>query len=90
MKTVIEISLETLNKIERGLSQIGEIKETLEDIGSIKLQERYTAQEFMEKAKISRNKYEQIKSQLNPVKVSARKTLHPHSDLVRWFNGEIQ
>jgi DNA-directed RNA polymerase subunit N (RpoN/RPB10) len=89
IKQVIEIPQETFNKIEAKLNQIDEIHEILRELGKIETPQHYSVKEFMKLAKIGRNKFEEIKDKLQAVRVSPRKIMIPHSDLVRWFNGDF-
>lgn len=89
IKTVVELPQETFDHIEAKLSQIDEIHEILKELGTIKTPEHYTVTEFMKLAKIGRNKFEAIKDKLSSVRVSPRKIMVPHSDLVRWFRGDF-
>ena len=88
-KTVIEIPEETLDLIRAKLAKIDAIHEKLMELEKIETPTHYTPREFMKLAKIGRNKFEQIKPKLSATQVSSRKILIPHSDLVRWFNGEL-
>ena len=89
MKTVVELPQTTFDKIERRLDRIDEIHEKLQELGTVKTPKYYTVKEFMQLAKIGRNKFEEIKNRLNVVRVSPRKIMIPHSDLVKWFSGEF-
>ncbi|NJN25190.1 MAG: hypothetical protein HC819_04020 [Cyclobacteriaceae bacterium] len=90
MKTVIEIPQSTMIMIEKKLQLLDSIYEAIQEFGLVKTQDYYTVNEFIKLAKIGRNKFEAIKCHLNIIRVSPRKQLIPHSELVRWFNGEIQ
>ncbi len=89
IKQVIELPQETFDKIEARLDKVDEIHDILKELGSIKTPEFYTVSEFLKLAKIGRNKYEEIKNKLSAVRVSPRKIMIPHSDLVKWFNGDF-
>lgn len=89
MKTVIELPQETFDKIEARLDQIDEIHVILKELGKIETPQHYSVKEFMQLAKIGRNKFEEIKDKLSVVRVLPRKILVPHGDLVKWFKGEI-
>lgn len=89
IKQVTEIPQEIVDRFEEGFNKIDEMYDVLKEQGSIKTPEHYTVKEFMKKGKMSRNKYEQIKDQLDAVRVSPRKIMIPHSDLVRWFRGDF-
>lgn len=86
-KIVIPDSI--LLEVGSRLGKIDEIHAMLKSQGMIKTPEHYTPKEFIRKAKIGRNKFEKIKPKLKMVRVSPRKFLIPHSELVRWLNGEL-
>ena len=90
IKQVVELPQETFDKIESKLNQIDEIHEILKELGKVETPQHYTVKEFMRLAKIGRNKFEEIKDKLSVVRVSPRKILVPHVDLIRWFKGEIR
>ncbi len=73
------------------LEDVPDIKRALEKLGREKSPPKvYTKKEFRELAKIGANKMEELLPYLNAVQVSPRKILIPHSDLLRWFRGEIK
>ncbi len=90
-KTVVEVPLATYDQMEKViLEDVPEMKKALADLGREKSPPKvYTKKEFRDLAKIGANKMEEILPYLNAVRVSPRKILIPHSDLLRWFRGEI-
>lgn len=87
---VIQLPASTYEAIEKKLTILDEIKKVLTDRGDIKAPEHLTVKEFCGKAKIGRNKYEEIKAKIRSVRVSERKILIPATELDRWFAGEIK
>jgi len=89
-KSLIILPEQEFNEMKQKIDLIPEIYQSLQEAGKIKTQDYYSIKEFMKLAHIARNTFEKIKNQLSIKKVSPRKFLVPHSDLVRWLNGEFQ
>lgn len=86
--TLVTLPPDVVEKIINGIEQISL---ALSDKKNENRDTEYlTVKEFCEKAKIGRNKYEDIKEQLKTVRVSPRKILISISELDRWFAGEIK
>jgi hypothetical protein len=86
---LIQASESFLYKLEEGFRMLKEIQKILDAINTMQEPQFYSPQEFMKKAKIGRNKFEELKPRLNINRSSPRKYSIPHSDLVRWFSGDL-
>ena len=88
--TYVTVPIEIFEEIKTGLKKIEKLSEVLSHSGPQKNNDHLTVKEFCNRARIGRNKFDEVKDQLRSVRVSQRKILIPATELDRWFSGEIE
>ena len=87
IKQVVEISQDDFNKL---IENLDEIKNSLRELGAIRQPEYLTVNQFMDQAKISRWKFNELRNSFRLRTIRRGKKIYiPANEVSRYFEGKM-